>query len=102
MRRLLTGSIASRLRRQFTRLLGDEAGNFGLVTALMAVPLIGMSGLALDYARAVNARTHLQTRGDAIALAVASHGPEADSAAILAGLVADGRATSAMGAASTV
>ncbi|WP_192847036.1 TadE/TadG family type IV pilus assembly protein [Aureimonas sp. AU4] len=96
MRRLL-GHKCSRTLRRFGR---DQRGNFALLTALMAVPLFGLSGLALDYARAVNARTHLQTRSDAMALAVASRGPNVDSSAILASLQADAMAGSAMGQAS--
>jgi Flp pilus assembly protein TadG len=93
MRRLLD-RLDTRTLRRFAR---DQRGNFALLTALMAVPLFGLSGLALDYSRAVNARTHLQTRADAMALAVASHGPAADSAAMLASLKADAIANSAMG-----
>lgn len=40
--------------------------------ALVTIPVFGIAGLAIDYGRAVNARSHLQQAADAAALAAAA------------------------------
>lgn len=57
--------IACRIAR-FTR---DTRGNFGMILGLSAVPLIGLSGLALDYGGALTAKSRLDSAADAAALA---------------------------------
>lgn len=44
-------------------------GNVAILFALSAVPLFGVAGMALDYARAVDGRTQLQTALDGAVLA---------------------------------
>jgi Flp pilus assembly protein TadG len=51
-----------------------ERGNFAIIAALAAVPLLGVSGLALDYARIHAAQDKLQTAVDSAALAAAASG----------------------------
>jgi len=53
----------------FYRFLRDRNGNFGLLTALLLVPVIGVAGLALDINDALTVRTTLQAAADAAALA---------------------------------
>lgn len=53
----------------FCRFLGDRSGNFGMMTALLMVPLIGTAGLALDISDALLVRTTLQGAADAAAIA---------------------------------
>jgi uncharacterized membrane protein len=51
-----------------------ERGNFAIIAALVAVPLFGVAGLALDYARIHAAQDKLQTAVDSAALAAAASG----------------------------
>lgn len=51
------------------RLIEDRSGNFGLTTALLLVPLIGVAGLAVDIHMAVIAKTNLQAAADSAVLA---------------------------------
>lgn len=50
----------------------DKAGNFGILTALLIVPIIGVAGLAVDYTNALSIKAKLQGAGDAAALAAIS------------------------------
>jgi hypothetical protein len=54
------------------KLLGDRAGNFGILSALIMVPLIGAAGLAIDVAEALNVKTQLQNAADAAVLGAIS------------------------------
>ncbi|MET3611807.1 Flp pilus assembly protein TadG [Rhizobium aquaticum] len=49
--------------------LRDRAGNFGIMTALLIVPIIGVAGLAVDFTNALTVKAKLQGAGDAAALA---------------------------------
>ncbi|EHS50390.1 hypothetical protein PDO_2524 [Rhizobium sp. PDO1-076] len=53
----------------FKRLVGDRSGNFGMMTALLLVPVIGTAGLALDISDALLVKTTLQGAADAAAIA---------------------------------
>ncbi|MCD2173910.1 TadE/TadG family type IV pilus assembly protein [Rhizobium sp. C4] len=56
--------------------LSDRSGNFGMMTALLIVPLIGVAGLAVDLTNAMTVKSKLQGAGDAAALAaIASSSP---------------------------
>lgn len=48
-----------------TRLLTDKSGNFGLITALIATPLLGVAGLAVDFADALMTRSTMAAAADA-------------------------------------
>ncbi|MCA0342513.1 MAG: pilus assembly protein [Proteobacteria bacterium] len=50
----------------------DRAGNFGLFTALLAVPVLGTIGMGLDLSHAVLRKTELQDALDSAVLAAAS------------------------------
>lgn len=54
------------------KLAGDKAGNFGLLTALLLAPMMGMVGLAVDMTNAYVARNSLQMAADAAALGAIS------------------------------
>lgn len=58
----------------FRRLWQDRAGNFGILTALGMVPLIGAAGMAIDYGRALTLRNDLMGAADAAALGAVSQG----------------------------
>ncbi|WP_075291598.1 TadE/TadG family type IV pilus assembly protein [Pararhizobium arenae] len=56
----------------FARFKKDRSGNFGMLTAIMLVPIFGTVGLALDYGTALMSKTQLQDAADAAALAAIS------------------------------
>jgi len=59
---------------------GDRAGNFAMLTALAAVPIMGAAGLAVDYANTSRIRVELQQALDAAVLAVAQRGDKISDA----------------------
>lgn len=64
------------LRKLSGMLFADRSGNFGITTALVAVPLIAVGGLALDVTNAMLVRTELQNAADAAAVgAIADSSP---------------------------
>lgn len=50
------------------RLLKEKTGNFGIISALVMVPIIGAAGLAIDLTEAMFAKNQLQAAADAAAL----------------------------------
>lgn len=66
--------------------LGDRSGNFGMMTALLMIPLIGVAGLAIDITNALTVKSKLQGAGDAAALAaIASSSPGMQAAFAMPG-----------------
>jgi Flp pilus assembly protein TadG len=63
------------------RFVQDRSGNFGIMTALLALPLIAAAGATIDYSHALDLKTHLMGAADAAALAVISEGSVGQSAA---------------------
>ncbi|PLK71619.1 hypothetical protein C0V73_05750 [Rhizobium sp. TH135] len=51
------------------RFFRDRSGNFGVMTALMLVPVIGVAGFAIDISNALIVRSTLQAAADAAAIA---------------------------------
>ncbi|EUB95723.1 hypothetical protein PMI07_002211 [Rhizobium sp. CF080] len=51
-----------------TRFWKDRRGNFGVMTALLLVPLIGTAGMALDFGRALTIKQQLVGAADAAAV----------------------------------
>jgi len=58
----------------------DRRGNFAVIMALAAVPLVGAAGLAVDYAHMSRSRSELQNALDAAVLAVAQRGDKISDA----------------------
>lgn len=50
-------------------LLRNERGNVAMIVAVALVPITGAAGVALDYSRASNDRTAIQTAADSAAIA---------------------------------
>ncbi|GAA3095640.1 pilus assembly protein [Rhizobium viscosum] len=69
--------------------LSDRSGNFGIMTALLMVPLVGSAGLALDYAHALSLRTQLYAAADAAAVGAVSE----KSDAVIAAMTMQGNGT---------
>lgn len=55
-----------------SRLWSDRSGNFGIITAILAVPLTGAAGLAIDLTHALSLRTQLYAAADAAAVGAIS------------------------------
>ncbi|CAN7162693.1 pilus assembly protein [Phyllobacterium sp. LjRoot231] len=72
--------------KKFTKFLKDSSGATAVTFGLLLVPLMGMTGLAVDYSVASNERSKLQNAADAAALAGASifTGPNSAAAEALA------------------
>ena len=51
-------------------------GNFGIILALVAMPVLGIAGLALDYSRISSAKDRLQSSVDSAIVAAAASGAE--------------------------
>lgn len=68
------------------RFLKNRSGNFGILAALLLVPVIGAAGLALDYTNAISIKTRIQGAADAAALAaVAESSPAVKAAFAMSG-----------------
>ncbi len=67
-------------------LWNDRSGNFGIMTALLLVPLVGAAGLAVDFANALNIRNQLFAAADAAAVgSLAEKSPGVAAALAMAG-----------------
>lgn len=67
-------------RRLPRRFLASEHGNFAMITALVAVPLVIMVGFAVDYNRGSNQRAAMQDSLDAASFAAIGLPPAATEA----------------------
>lgn len=54
------------------KFFSDRSGNFAIMSAVLALPLVLSAGLAVDYARYSASHRHLQELADAAALALAA------------------------------
>ena len=61
-----------KLRERFKRFGSNQRGNVTLMVSICAVPLLIAGGAAIDYGRAVNAKTHLQAALDTAVLYAAT------------------------------
>ena len=62
------------ITRSALALLRCQSGNFGLVAALVMIPLMIAIGVAVDFAVALSRKTDMQNAADAAALAAAAEG----------------------------
>jgi Flp pilus assembly protein TadG len=60
--------IVNRLGRQLVRFAGAEQGNIAVIFAIALIPILSFVGAAVDYSRAVQARTSMQAALDSTAL----------------------------------
>ncbi|MHA6686648.1 TadE/TadG family type IV pilus assembly protein [Mesorhizobium sp. A556] len=63
-----------------TDFLRDQRGNFALITAFLAVPLLMTVGMSVDYSTILRTRSNLQNTLDAAVLAVAREGKDVSDA----------------------
>jgi Putative Flp pilus-assembly TadE/G-like len=59
--------ILKEFTKQFAR---NERGNVGIMFAMSLIPMLGAAGAAIDYSRASNGQSVLQSNADSAALAV--------------------------------
>jgi hypothetical protein len=78
-RRIGASRFSDRLRACTRRLAADSTGGVGITFALIATVLIGVVGMALDYARLTHMHTTMQNAADAAALAGAKEMSMADA-----------------------
>src|SRR6188474_2254702 len=67
--------IITRMRDMFSRFLRDRRGGVAPMFAIAIIPVIGLTGAAIDYSRANSVRTGMQAAIDATALAMAKLAP---------------------------
>ncbi|AYD01105.1 membrane protein [Neorhizobium sp. NCHU2750] len=65
--------------------MADESANFGMLTAIVMVPLIGAAGLAIDFGRALELKTELAAAADAAAVGAVAEKSTAVTQAMAAG-----------------
>ena len=56
------------LRRDLRVLIRDRGGNVGIIFGLSLLPLVGLSGMAIDYSRASAIRAAAQAAMDSAVL----------------------------------
>lgn len=61
-------SVVRRIGRQLARFAAAEQGNIAVIFAIALVPVLSFIGAAIDYSRAVQARTSMQAALDSTAL----------------------------------
>ena len=62
--------LKSRTTVKATRLLRDRTGNVSMIFALVAIPVLGMLGLAIDFGRETHIKDRMQAVLDAAVLSV--------------------------------
>jgi Flp pilus assembly protein TadG len=75
-------SMARRVLDTAGKFRRDDGGNIVVIFAIALVPLLGFVGAALDYSRAVAARTRMQSALDATALMAAKDAPNLSASAL--------------------
>ena len=73
--------------------ISDRSGNFGIMTALLMVPLLGAAGMAVDFAHALSLRTQLYAAADAAAVGSIAE----KSGAVAAAMTMSGNGTISLG-----
>ncbi|WP_377289048.1 TadE/TadG family type IV pilus assembly protein [Rhizobium sp. SG2393] len=76
------------MRSTLSRLWKDRRGNFGMLFALTAVPLVAAGGLSVDFARALSTQNDLKAQADTAALGVLA--PNSETVAAAMGMSGDG------------
>ena len=62
------GSLFSRFRDSLRAFESDESGNIAIIFVAAMIPVIGFTGVAVDYSRANSAKASMQAATDAAAL----------------------------------
>jgi hypothetical protein len=80
---LIIASEANTGLNMLREYLLDRSGNFGIMSALILVPLLGVAGLAIDISDALSLKTRLQDAADAAALGAVAESSVAFKEAML-------------------
>lgn len=73
------------MRGRLQQFWQNKSGNFGVMTALMMVPLVGVAGLAIDFSDALSIRTQLYAAADAAAIGALAEKSDGVAAAMTMG-----------------
>src|SRR5262245_33262024 len=79
------------MRRHLAGFASDRGGNFGIIAALLAVPLVLSVGIAIDFSSISSKKAALQNAIDSAVLAIARQGKDVsddEAAAIAKGFLA--------------
>jgi Flp pilus assembly protein TadG len=76
------GDAAKGVRRRARVFLADTRGNTTVIFALAVIPIFGSVGAAVDYSRANNARTAMQSALDATALMISKQALDLQTAQV--------------------
>jgi Flp pilus assembly protein TadG len=79
---MTTNRLIATLRDACRRFAGAKDGNTVITFALAFIPLMGLTGAAVDYAQANRLQTSMQAAADATALMVAQSAASQDSVAV--------------------
>jgi Flp pilus assembly protein TadG len=77
-----TSRLVNGLKRASARFARAERGNVAMMFAIALVPILGFIGAALDYSRAVSARSAMQAAADATALMISKEASTLNAAQI--------------------
>jgi hypothetical protein len=77
-------SRTAQLARAAKRFMRDERGNISLLFGLTLAPMLALTGAAIDYGRASQARSQLNAAADSAVLAVARRAPTLSDAQLKA------------------
>jgi Flp pilus assembly protein TadG len=72
-------SLFSRLRNSLQAFRSDKSGNVVITFAIALIPVIGLTGAAVDYSRANSAKSAMQAATDAAALILSKEAQSLDS-----------------------
>ena len=79
---MTTNRLIAKLRNACRRFAGANDGNTVVVFALAFIPLVGLTGAAVDYSRAQQLQTGMQAAADTTALMVAQSAASSTAAAV--------------------
>src|SRR5436190_18759916 len=77
-------SLISALRDRLRAFRSDKSGNVMITFALAMIPIVGLTGAAVDYSRANAAKASMQAALDATALILSKEAQSLDSAQLSA------------------
>jgi Flp pilus assembly protein TadG len=76
-------AVLDRMRRLFAAFRASQDGNVAMMFTLVMIPVIGLTGAAIDYTRASSARSAMQAALDATALAMSKEAASISDESVL-------------------
>jgi len=72
----MSHNICKKMRSLVSRVFQDRRGSTGIMFGLMAVPIVSIAGVSVDYARFIDARAEMQSKLDAAVIVASREDPE--------------------------